>query len=1014
MVAVRKMFFAGVDVSLWSRRKTFEIATRTWRSADTFTLEFDAYNATTAFPVTPAGGAPIWYGWWDSANHANDKTLFCGRYKNMSGKGTTENVRGVMSYTFSTPLSELKAILEYIAFDPTVDDSDDDRVRKLGTLAPLPGWDFTTNVTSTPSITYHSGAGYEALTEYEQKSYEYILNDIATDPGALVDVDYPVRTRRWWITGGLTTPATPSAGVTFYLHYQGANDTVDATYELKDWKAAGDTTTLEYQSGASYSEDWREVIRSIMIAGPRQEAHPVGWKELVNVSPGHGYITKRGGTDGSWDSGAISAQRIKGGDWEAVAQTQEFYLGHETFQHDNEPWLSHPMHTGQLPQTVWRSGDTVHNTLGIDTHLGAPRLQTGLAQVVWDTGAAVCILRSHFTQNRVGQHLIWRYSDPDNYFYVVNSGGDYDAYRRESGTDNHLGNLGVTPANGHEIKVSILSTPTGGQFQIFIDNTLALQINDETMNEHATLHGLGADCDADPTTYQCRFYDFQCTDFWADKAFGLTTEPNVISWVDISYGFVFNTNGTVTVNEGGLTYETDSFTYNDKFRVATALYFDRGTASLQRMVTWDKLPAGMAQWANIRTRTTSVPFIDNSTPLYVAFAGKEQGATLNNITLRKMYANLFIADETTYGAAEGDYPANGLLQSDDLDTFVKRQQRADAIFEQQARPRVALDCTTFPTSAYVPTLGERVLVTNHQAGWKATPSDTRKAMYVTSVQRKETDAHPTTPTYVLTLADRDYDVDLGPQRHLLAKSQRTKRPDPKGAPEQSADDPTVFEWPEPSGDENFGDRVEVQLARVDSAGNANAPQPVGYVQPEARAVQIPSALLTAGGQYVLRSRSVFNNGPAGDWSQSSAFVAPAQAAYPRPYHIDFGVGDGVNAVDVGTYDDIPVPESGTITGWTIAASELVTDPPAACAISVDVEWADAQTFRTTGTAAFVNISGTGAPGFSADTKAESHDLSSWTGTALKTGDRVRFKVAASPAPTCKRFVLTLWVQRAEV
>jgi hypothetical protein len=92
--------------------------------------------------------------------------------------------------------------------------------------------------------------------------------------------------------------------------------------------------------------------------------------------------------------------------------------------------------------------------------------------------------------------------------------------------------------------VSILPTPTGGQFQLFIDDVLALQINSETMNEHATKHGLGIDCDADPTSYEARFYDMQATDFWGDKAFGIGSETSVTDWPDIGYAWVFNNDGT--------------------------------------------------------------------------------------------------------------------------------------------------------------------------------------------------------------------------------------------------------------------------------------------------------------------------------------------------------------------------------------------------------------------------------------------------------------------------------------
>jgi hypothetical protein len=225
MAPVRKLYFGGVDVGSWARRRSLQNATRTYRDADTFSIEFTMKNAAgTAFPAATVlvGGTSIWFGLWDSANHANDRNLFAGRFRTVEGKGTSENVKGTLLCTFATPIQELKNILEDIAFDPTVQDTDIKRVVRLGVLAPLPEWDFTSGVSATPSITYPSGAGFEPLTEYEQRSYEYILNDIATDPGQPGDAGYPVRTRRWWIAGKLTTPATPSAGVTYVLHYQDA------------------------------------------------------------------------------------------------------------------------------------------------------------------------------------------------------------------------------------------------------------------------------------------------------------------------------------------------------------------------------------------------------------------------------------------------------------------------------------------------------------------------------------------------------------------------------------------------------------------------------------------------------------------------------------------------------------------------------------------------------------------------------------------------------------------------
>lgn len=1021
MAAVRKLYLDGVSVGAWvhDRNKLEGIAQSYANSAGTFSLAFNlsipVAGVATPFPVALVGGLRCWFGAWDSANHANDRNLFAGRVQRWSYSQPSENVHGVVTVTFVTPEKELEEIVEGITFNVTDHPDDITRVAALFAHAALDGWDYTTGVSATPSITYPSGPLYEAQTVYEQKSIRYILQDVATDPGQPgYDVTYPVRTRRWWVSGRLTTPATPSAGVTYVLYYQDATPDA-AAYDLKDIVPSGDTTAIAY-SGASADVDYSGVIRSIYISGPHQDAHLCTWKNMTNVRPGHGHITKFGGTDGTWDAGAISGQRITGGDWEATAQIQEFYLNHEKFQHDDTERLDLPSATGIVPFHWFRTG-VADNTIGIRTQLGASRLQTGFAQIGWDCGTAVPILRSHFSINRVGQAIWWRGTDVDNFFYCVNSGGDYDVYRRESGTDTHLGNLGVTPANDQELKISILHTPTGGQFQLFIDNVLALQINDETLNEHSTLHGLFLDCDADPTTYEARFYDFQATVVWADDAFGLTTETSVTDWPDISYGWVRNSNGTITINEGGLTYEDTDWTYNDKFRVSTGLYFDTGSASLQRFVIWDKLAAGGIEWEVIRTRLTGVAYVDQTHPLYVAFAAKEAGATLNNISLRKMYSNLFHADPAVYGAIEGQYPANGMLEDANLDTFVKRQQRADAIFEQSARPRILFNCTTFPTTVQ-PLLGDVVPVTYAPAAWAETPSDTRPLLTVTEIHRNEqsvtvTAPNVTTPpTYTLKLSDRDYDVDLGGRRHLIDPKKRTKRPDSKGDLTQSADDPTSFQWPAPTGDENFGDRVAVQVVRVDAnAGTGgNAEIPLGFVSPNATGVHIPAGSLVPGAQYVVRWRSEMEGVPAGDWSQSAAFVAPQQAAYESPYFALAYIGDGVTAITAGYKRTIELPESGTITGWSIAIEDE-TGTATAGTVQVDVERAAAQSFLTVGDAAFINISGTGSPHLTAQTVNNGADLSGWTGTTVKAHDRLRFSVPASPTPTALQVAVTLWLKR---
>jgi hypothetical protein len=1024
-----RLYIAGQELKRFATPKGLQNAVNSWQTADTFTVTLRNRNpdgellpfTTQAGSQTQWGGEQVVYVDYNTTTPVLSEILFAGEVRVLSGTDPSDNLKGVTTITCTTPINRLRHVMEYVAFspDPTTGyPNDTKRVRRLGVLAApvLPGWDWTSGVSaSLHAITYPTPPLGEPLTEYEFKTIEYILNDIATDPGQFADGGYPVATRRWWVSAYLADVAHPETGVTFVLNYQVGYPS--GFVQLKDVKSSPTDTALIYNSGATWRIDYSNVIRRVVIAGPRTEPTPCTWQHATNVSMGHGHITKVLGTDGTWDAGAVSKQRFTGGDWEATAIVQEFYLGHHQFQQDDAPYIG-KANTGQL--TVNWYQDLIGNTMGTRAWNAAPRWPTGIALATWDCRAATCILREHFAANRQGMALVFRLSDADNYWRVENTGGDYALIKREGGSESTVGTCGRTPANGDQVKVFTL----GSQIQVYItaagvpDGDYDLQVTGETFNQHETQHGLYVNCDSDPANSpQARFYDFQCTTFFSDDAFGIGTVTAVTSWTDMSYAIVKNNNGTLTCTEGGSTYETSDYSYNDKLRVATMATFDYDTRSLQRMVVWEKLPSGASEWVRLRTRTTGVVELSAAHPWYVQFAGKDLGATLNNISLRKQYANLFNADTAEYGDLPGDWPANGIVQSDDLDTFVLRQNRADAIFRESALPRITFNCVVPPLAGGAPYLrGQGTAVTCHGAGWFNNPlgDNTRQFLTVTQIQRIETSGHLTKPQYALQLDSNGQSADMAGQRHLLkgGGNTRTKPPDNRGAITQDSTDPTVFYWPDPTGDENYGDSLEVQVARIDtSAGNANAAQPVGTLSPDAAGVQIPQGSLTPGGQYVLRHRTTLRTGLASDWSESAPFVAPSAAPYTRPYAIEQYLGDGVGAITPGVYDKVRVPESGKIVGWAIGSGSLAgTAAPGT--IAVDVQYASADAFRLTGNAAFASIAGTDLPTLTTQENNDSIRLTGWT-TAVKAGDWVRFKVQTSPTATAKKVTVSLLVLRGE-
>jgi hypothetical protein len=1027
-MALYLYYYSGAtatDIKRWATPKSLQNMADAYTTASPFTLKLNNYasDGSGILPVTVTGGDKILY--IDYTDSTHFELLGAGLVMDASGTDAPNNVKGVQTVTCAMPLKDLLRIMEYVPFspDPTTGyPNDRARVLRLGVIAALPGWDWTSGISATLSVTYPVPPLGEPLTEYNFRSIQDILNDLATDPGQFGDTGYPVPTRRWWIGARLTDPTDPTLGITWVLHYLGAFDIAGAAYELKDrYDVSGvvEAGTKLYNTGAQWHIDSRNMIRDVYIAGPNTEPTLCTWQNPVNVAMGHGHISKIDGTDGTWDAGAISRKRITGGDWEATAIVQEFYLGHHQFQLDDSELIG-PANTRQLTLNYYPAAS--RNTFGTRGWQAAliVRDATGVAVAVWDCRAATCILREHFTLNRQGQGMTFRLTDEDNFYRVENTGSDYALIKRQGGTETSLGTCGVSPLDGDQIKVFAL----GSQIQVYItragvpEGAYNLQVTGQTFNQHATKHGLYGNPAASGTSPQMRFYDFQCTTFFSDDAFGLTTVTAVTSWTDISYGFVKNNNGTLSLNEGGVVVATSDYSYNDKLRVSTMNYFDYSSASLIRMVRWDKLPMGESEWVTLHERTTGVVTLDATHPWYVAFAGSDLGATLNNISLRKEYANRFHADPAVFGTYAGVWPANGLIQSDELDTYIKRQTRADAIFRQSATPRISLNCELPPDLANPSVappfnLGERVLVSNRGAQWYNGSVDTRIYLFVTSIQRIETPGHLLSPGYRLTLEDRSFDTDLSGQRHLLKGTMATSKPDSRGVPAQSATDPTVFEWPDPTGDENFGDYMDVQLARVDSGAYANAQIGVQKIAPDATAVQLDKGQLVPGAQYVLRTRNMFNNGTASDWTESSPFVAPGQAPYNRPYSIGEWIGNGTDPIAAGSLDIIPVPESGEIQQWEVSSYDN-SDPPVAApgTIKFDVLHASADAFRQSGVSALTSIAGSDYPTLTTASYADSVKLTGWAKT-VKAGDKLMFVVFASPTPTATKVMINLPIKRSD-
>ena len=158
-----------------------------------------------------------------------------------------------------------------------------------------------------------------------------------------------------------------------------------------------------------------------------------------------------------------------------------------------------------------------------------------------------------------------------------------------------------------------------------------------------------------------------------DKAFGMGNEVAVTHWIDISFGFVFNSDGTIALAKEGDPldapawepgmYDTErDYTYNDRFKVLTAEYMDAGTQTKKRLIQYLKQPGGQGQWLLLaELKPISGPEFSPTSHWFAQFAAKERGAALSNLIQGQAYSNMFLAPDTLselYGSPYS-YPADG-------------------------------------------------------------------------------------------------------------------------------------------------------------------------------------------------------------------------------------------------------------------------------------------------------------------------------------------------------------------
>ncbi len=1000
---------SGTDITAWAA-KNMRATLSGAQTADLFSISVRRFSLIghLPFPVELVPGMQVYYVRVPLVG--DPELVWAARFRREGQPNDPSDFEGVFTLECTTPLNELKTVLERVVFNPTDHPTDVDRVAALLDVANIPLWMLQPG--TTPSITYQLPPVGEETTVYEAKSVEEILNELRTDPGYPGDTGYPVPARTWQIYWQFATAATPEDGVLWRLQYYSASDlggpSADTCYyHITDNPRDTDPHDAVILSGSTYNKDPSQIVRSIHVAGPKTDPIQPTWKNGVNVKRGHGQIRKNAGANGTWDAGAVSRNcRIIGGDYEAICQTQELFLQHETFQVPDSPILLR-----SNMKTAWEHLTTL-NTLSVRGGRGRSRLATGLAQAVLDAKAATCILRSQWAVNKSGMQLLARVADASNYYKLQNTGAEYTFYRVVGGTPTSLGTLTATPADNDDLKINMI----GNQFECYVNDVIKLTVTSSNFNT-ATKHGLGIDCDV-TDAYLGEFYDLEVTDFWGDRAFGIGNEDNVTDWVDLSYGFVFNLNGTVTLVANGVPVGVPSdFTYNDWFKISTYLKLNMSTRAMERIVAWHKMAAAEAEWTQLHFEVTD-QFVDKNNPWYVQFAAKELGSTLNNISLQKMYANQFHAPSPPYSEVDGQHPANGIFRSDELDTFQKRQQYADAFFSMNAEPtevftgtvRAKPDLEGVPWVVYPP---YAVAITSVQRKWVDDGvTDNRKVLWMKSAQWLDQGTNPDYPNYLLTATSRDLEIDLQGPRHLRNPRSKTKKPDNRAFNQQEdAGDNITFSFEDPTGDENFGRYLRVWVGPQGTDDWEDSGWPIATYDVNSSTISVPKASLEPGVQHEMRYWTEDAAGNPSDMSGAIPFTAPKQPAYTRPYGYWISGGDGVDPIPAGILSqEIVFPEAGRIIQYKI----MSPDPDSGVVVKCDVLKATREGRRDVGVGAYASIAGTDLPELPGPVAAanfnESTALTGWS-QQVEAGDTLRVEVLDTPTPTAKNISVYIEFQR---
>ncbi len=1011
----------------------------------------------------------------------------------LSVDGSDGDWQGMTQITVATPMKQLKIIVHSIVFRPDVDlqPTDTSRIRNLGAqlAGQLPNWDFDTYVSAdlpgnityplpSPVFALHlDGTDADDHTSYQELTIEAIIRNIATDPGDFLDANYPVQARNWWIESDFVAHGDPSTGIKHFFHYQDV-PVPDTVIDLLGQPDPALPDAVFYEQGSQYTIDYTKVVRQVSIAGYAGSPGTYTYVPQLVTSFNIGtfdrihnrgnILWKAGGTDGVWDAAGgtgywdryVTPNKFYGfayDDVEMSAQLQEIYLEHDTFQRPAGPptgvsatgvqgglgqtlhytWWNMDNEAGQQPMHVRKSANThVPGNVAASEYALNPVTNLGAnAFGVLECGGASVILRTHLAVNRTGATLMFHYQDYYHWWGVRAEAGGYSVVQANGGAPAIIHSISMARTDWpmQEIKVAIKNEgdpPYGSRakIEVYIDNVLKVAFADDYLAQE-TRHGFNIDCTYAPEAFDAEFYDFQCTTFYGDRAFGLGDYDMSFdagdhyanpTWEYIGYGCVFNSDGTTDLVvhgnpldhdeweplpgfPGQTLYDTQrGYLYNDRYKVLVVKYVDPADMVTKRKAQWQKQPNGEGIWTLLAEKLdiTDIPGPSLANPWAAQIAFKDNGSALVNVSAGRNYSNTFFAPDTysvLYGG-NGLYPATDVVSNPTWQTYAQRQRVADAIFRAEAEPALTFTCTTMHQFKR----GDFAKIGNRRAGW--VDDATKPVLMCTSVRRAET-SNRRVPKYACSFGRYKYASDDPGRTHLLQPgTKESLMYDVANQLDPEFDGlALLFEDSAVLGMQNLNQQIQTQLIPQDQVAAQSTMWPINSYEPGTKRAMLPVSWFPPGTKLIARHRVISAAGVS-DWSKGLPFTTPPQVATDRASVCMWYIGNGTDPIATAdVYDEVQVNQPCRIIGWAADLGDIPGD------IVYDVQWCSAANRRANGPAAFTSIVGGTVPFIDQTTPIndgtfnDGFNIVGWADVsqALQTGDRLRLVITSATTTATK-------------